>query len=198
MPVIWVIGWDVLHQRSSIFRLGECYRLAIDCKSSSLNVNFIGFNSTRPLPLEVHIQSFNVPHFPSLMITMAKPAYLAMVELSGGRPSIIFVPSRKQCKLTANDIITHCLADENEKRFLNIEETELQPHLDHLHDQDLAETLKYGIGFYHEALSKQDKRIVTNLYKAGAIKTLIASKVSQVIFRFHRHFCRNRGADPHS
>jgi pre-mRNA-splicing helicase BRR2 len=132
--------------------------------------------TTRPLPLEVHLQSFNVPHFPSLMISMAKPAYLALVEYAQGRPSILFVPSRKQCKLTANDILTYCLADENEKRFLNVDEEELQPHLDHVHDQDLVETLKYGIGFYHEALSKQDKRIVTNLYKAGAIKVLIASK----------------------
>ncbi|KAJ9115096.1 hypothetical protein QFC22_005424 [Naganishia vaughanmartiniae] len=132
--------------------------------------------TTRPLPLEVHLQSFNVPHFPSLMISMAKPAYLALVEYALGRPSILFVPSRKQCKLTANDILTYCLADENEKRFLGVPEEELQPHLDHVHDQDLVETLKYGIGFYHEALSKQDKRIVTNLYKAGAIKVLIASK----------------------
>lgn len=132
--------------------------------------------STRPLPLEVHLQSYNVPHFPSLMITMAKPAYLALTELSSGRASIVFVPSRKQCKLTASDILSYCLADEDEKRFLNIDEAELQPHLDHLQDQDLAETLRYGIGYYHEALSKQDKRIVTNLFKAGAIKTLIASK----------------------
>lgn len=109
---------------------------------------------------------------------MVKPAYLAMCELAMGRPTIVFVPSRKQCKLTANDILTYCMADENEKRFLNIEENELQPHLDLVQDKDLVETLKYGIGFFHEALSKADKRIVSTLFKAGAIKTLIASKVS--------------------
>jgi pre-mRNA-splicing helicase BRR2 len=37
---------------------------------------------------------------------------------------------------------------------------DLEPHLARLEDKDLAETLKYGIG-YHEALSKVDKRIVT-------------------------------------
>ncbi|ORX36116.1 Sec63 Brl domain-domain-containing protein [Kockovaella imperatae] len=132
--------------------------------------------STRPLPLEVHLQSFNVPHFPSLMLQMAKPAYLAMTEHAAGRPTICFVASRKQCKLTANDILSYCLADEDEGRFLNVEPDELAPHLEKLQDQDLAETLKYGIGYYHEALSKLDKRIVTALFEEGAIKVLVASK----------------------
>ncbi|KAK4686317.1 pre-mRNA-splicing helicase BRR2, partial [Tremellales sp. Uapishka_1] len=132
--------------------------------------------SARPLPLEVHLQSFNVPHFPSLMLAMAKPAYLAMIEHAAGRPTICFVASRKQCKMTANDILTYCQADENEERFLNVDKEELEPHLEKLQDRDLAETLKYGIGYYHEALSKIDKRIVTTLFHEGAIKTLIASK----------------------
>ncbi|WWC58973.1 uncharacterized protein I303_101518 [Kwoniella dejecticola CBS 10117] len=132
--------------------------------------------SARPLPLEVHIQSFNVPHFPSLMLAMAKPAYLAMVEHSKNKPTICFVSSRKQCKLTANDIMTYALADEDETRFLNVEKEDLEPHLERLDDKDLAETLRYGIGYYHEALSKIDKRIVTALFEEGAIKVLVASK----------------------
>ena len=43
------------------------------------------------------------------------------------------------------------------------------------------ETLKHSIGLYHEALSKQDKRIVERLFQSGAIQLLIASKVH----RFH-------------
>jgi pre-mRNA-splicing helicase BRR2 len=112
------------------------------------------------------------------MLAMAKPAYLAMVEHAAGRPTIAFVASRKQCKLTANDILTYVLADEDETRFLNVEQEELEPHLERLQDRDLAETLKYGIGYYHEALSKLDKRIVTALFEEGAIKVLVASKVS--------------------
>jgi pre-mRNA-splicing helicase BRR2 len=110
------------------------------------------------------------------MLAMAKPAYLAMVEHAAGRPTICFVASRKQCKLTVNDILTYCLADEDEYRFLAVEPEELEPHLERLQDRDLAETLKYGIGYYHEALSKLDKRIVTALFEEGAIKVLIASK----------------------
>ena len=116
------------------------------------------------------------------MIAMSKPAYLAIVEHSPTKPVIIFVPSRRQCRLTADDIITHCGADDDENRFLNIELEDLQPHLDHVSDKGLVETLKHGVGYYHEALDKQDKRIVERLFQSGAIQVLIASKVRTLAF----------------
>ncbi|OCH86010.1 putative RNA helicase [Obba rivulosa] len=132
--------------------------------------------SARPLDMDIHIQSFQIPHFPSLMIAMSKPAYLAIMEYSPTKPVIIFVPDRRQCRLTADDILTHCGADADSDRFLNIEEADLQPHLDHITDRGLVETLKHGVGYYHEALNKQDKRIVERLFQSGAIQVLIASK----------------------
>lgn len=127
--------------------------------------------------MAIHIQSFSIPHFPSLMIAMSKPAYLAIREYSPSKPVIIFVPSRKQCRLTVDDILAHCSADDKPNIFLNIELSDLQPHLDHISDKGLVETLKSGIGFYHEALDKQDKRIVQRLFESGAIQVLVASKV---------------------
>ncbi|KAK2464636.1 hypothetical protein APHAL10511_003329 [Amanita phalloides] len=132
--------------------------------------------SARPLDMDIHLQSFQIPHFPSLMIAVSKPAYLAIVEYSPTKPVIVFVPSRRQCRLTVDDILTHCAADDKPDQFLNIELEDLQPHLDHLSDLALAETLKHGIGYYHEALSKQDKRIVQRLFQSGAIQVLVASK----------------------
>ncbi|KII91381.1 hypothetical protein PLICRDRAFT_135522 [Plicaturopsis crispa FD-325 SS-3] len=132
--------------------------------------------SARPLDMDIHLQSFTIPHFPSLMIAMSKPAYLAILEYSPTKPVIIFVPSRRQCRLTVDDLLTHCSADDKADRFLNIEEADLQPHLDHINDRGLVETLKHGIGYYHEALDKQDKRIVERLFQSGAIQVLIASK----------------------
>ncbi|KAG5725241.1 U5 small nuclear ribonucleoprotein 200 kDa helicase [Termitomyces sp. T112] len=132
--------------------------------------------SARPLDMDIHLQSFTIPHFPSLMIAMSKPAYLAIVEYSPTKPVIIFVPSRRQCRLTVDDMLTHCAADDKPDRFLNIELEDLQPHLDHIRDPGLAETLKHGIGYFHEALDKQDKRIVQRLFDSGAIQVLVASK----------------------
>lgn len=131
--------------------------------------------SARPLPMEIHLQSFNVPHFPSLMIQMARPAYLAIVEWASDKPVIAFVPSRKQCRLTAQDLLVYCSADD-ENRFLNVDPEELAPHLEKISDSDLKESLAHGIGFYHEALSVQDKRIVERLYELGAIQVVVASK----------------------
>ncbi|GAA5834693.1 hypothetical protein JCM9279_007084 [Rhodotorula babjevae] len=130
----------------------------------------------RPLPMEVHLQSFSTPHFASLMIQMAKPAYLAIADYADERPVLCFVPSRKQCRATADDILTYCLADQDESRFLNIEPSELAPHLEHVQDAGLRATLEHGVGFYHEALSKQDRRIVETLYSSGAIQVVVASK----------------------
>jgi pre-mRNA-splicing helicase BRR2 len=127
--------------------------------------------------MDIHLQSFTIPHFPSLMIAMSKPAYLAVVEYSPAKPVIIFVPSRRQCRLSVDDILTHCSADDKPDRFLNIELDDLQPHLDHIHDPGLVETLKHGMGYFHEALDPQDKRIVQRLFESGAIQVLVASKV---------------------
>ncbi|KAJ7063405.1 putative RNA helicase [Mycena amicta] len=133
--------------------------------------------SARPLDMDIHIQSFTIPHFPSLMIAMSKPAYLAIVEYSATKPVIVFVPSRRQCRLTVDDLLTHCAADDTPDRFLNIDDISvLAPHLDNISDQGLVECLKHGIGYYHEALTKQDKRIVQRLFEAGAIQVLVASR----------------------
>lgn len=115
------------------------------------------------------------------MIAMSKPAYLTILEYSPAKPVIVFVPSRRQCRLTVDDLLTHCTADDNPDRFLNIELEHLQPHLDHIHDQGLAEILKHGVGYYHEALNKQDKTIVRRLFESGAIQVLVASKVSWIM-----------------
>ena len=86
--------------------------------------------------------------------------------------------------MTVDDILTHCTADDKPDHFPNIDLNELQLHLDHLSDKALAETLKHGIGYYHEALSKQDKRIVQRLFESGAIQVLVTSIVRRCVISF--------------
>ncbi|KAK0436334.1 P-loop containing nucleoside triphosphate hydrolase protein [Desarmillaria tabescens] len=130
----------------------------------------------RPLDMDIHLQSFTIPHFPSLMIAMSKPAYLAIVEYAPTKLVIVFVPSQKQCRLTVDDLLIHCAADDKPDRFLNIEVADIQVHLDHLRDEGLKEMLKKGIGYFHEAMDKQDKRIIQRLFESGAVQVLVASK----------------------
>ncbi|EQL02923.1 Sec63 domain protein [Ophiocordyceps sinensis CO18] len=130
----------------------------------------------RPVPLELHIQSFSNPHFPSLMLSMAKPAYLAITQMSPDKPAMIFVPNRKQTRSTTRDLMAACVIEGDEDRFLHAEVEQLRPLLDRIHEEALAEALSHGIGYYHEALSQSDKRIVKHLYDNGAIQVLVASR----------------------
>lgn len=133
--------------------------------------------SARPIPLELHIQSFTIPHFPSLMMAMAKPVYHAIAnQLSPDKPALVFVPSRKQVRSTAIDILAACVADDNEDRFLHANVDEIAPLLERLHERTLAESVSHGVGYYHEALSNNDKRIVSHLFKIGAIQVILASR----------------------
>ncbi|KYK55420.1 hypothetical protein DCS_07383 [Drechmeria coniospora] len=130
----------------------------------------------RPVPLELHIQSFSNPHFPSLMLAMAKPTYLAITQLSPDMPAMVFVPSRKQARSTARDLLAACVADDDEDRFLHADVEQMRPLLDRVHEEALSEALSHGIGYYHEALSLSDRRIVKHLYDKGAIQVLVASR----------------------
>lgn len=129
----------------------------------------------RPLPLELHIQSFSIPHFPSLMLAMNKPVYQALLN-AGQSQSIVVVPSRKQARLAAEQLLSACLADEQEDRFLNIDAATLTPVIERVKERSLAEALSHGVGYFHEALAASDKRIVDHLYKQGAIQILLVSR----------------------
>ncbi|KAJ5766358.1 uncharacterized protein N7511_003974 [Penicillium nucicola] len=130
----------------------------------------------RPVPLELHLQSFTIPHFPLLMLAMARPAYQSILQLSPDKPALVFVPSRKQVRATAMDLLSACAIDDDEDRFLNADAEELAPLLSRVHEQTLATSLSHGIGYYHEALTATDKRIVSHLFSIGAIQVMLASR----------------------
>ncbi|KAJ5899862.1 hypothetical protein N7495_004606 [Penicillium taxi] len=130
----------------------------------------------RPVPLELHLQSFSNPHFPSLMLAMAKPAYHSILKYSPDKPALVFVPNRKQTRSTAIDLMTACGVDDDEDRFLHADVEELAPLLSRIQEHTLSTALSHGIGYYHEALSATDKRIVLHLFNIGAIQVLLASR----------------------
>ncbi|EON62048.1 hypothetical protein W97_01267 [Coniosporium apollinis CBS 100218] len=132
----------------------------------------------RAVPLELHIQSYTIPHFPSLMLAMAKPAYQAVLQLSPDKPAMIFVPSRKQVRQTAFDLLAACTADNDEDRFLNVDINEIASVLERINERALAESMSHGIGYFHEALSPFDKKAVEHFFRVGAIQVLLVSRDS--------------------
>ena len=81
------------------------------------------------------LQGFNITHNASRIVAMAKPVYHAIMLHSPKKPVIVFVPSRKQTRLTAIDILTFCAADMQHNRFLHVNEDDLQPYLEKIDDK---------------------------------------------------------------
>lgn len=139
--------------------------------------NLFSFHpNTRPVPLELHIQGFNITHTPSRLLAMMKPIYNAITRHSSKQPVIVFVPSRKQTRLTAVDLLTFCAADLQPHRFLHRAVESLEPHLKHLKDKTLIETISNGVAYLHEGLSDIERHVVQQLFATGAVQILVASR----------------------
>ena len=81
-------------------------------------------------------QGFNITHTGSRLIAMVKPTYNAIIEHSPTKPVIVFVPSRKQTKLTAIDLLTFVTAEDGaESRFLHVDKDDLAAHLSKVADE---------------------------------------------------------------
>lgn len=132
--------------------------------------------NSRPISLNLHLQTFNIPHFPSLMLAMTKPTYQAVLQYAADKPAMIFVPSRKQVRNTAQDLLAACVADDDEDRFLHTDAEQLAPILARVKERSLADSLSHGIAYYHEALSDSDKRIVETLFTQGAAQVMLVSR----------------------
>ncbi|KAK3630927.1 Pre-mRNA-splicing helicase BRR2 [Elasticomyces elasticus] len=132
----------------------------------------------RPIPLNLHLQTFNIPHFPSLMLAMTKPMYQAILQYASqaDKPAMVFVPNRKQVRATAQELLAACVTDDDEDRFLQTDPEQLAPVLAKVKERALAESLRHGIGYFHEALTDSDKRIVESLFTQGAIQVMLVSR----------------------
>lgn len=132
--------------------------------------------AVRPIPLELHVQGINITHTASRLAAMAKPTFDAITRHAPSKPVIIFVPSRKQARITAINILTSVSASRHKMGFLNVSETDIKPHLANITDQTLVETLLQGVGYLHEGLSTRDKKLVEKLFAIDAIQVVVATR----------------------
>eukprot|EP00602_Paraphysomonas_sp_CaronLab_P009686 CAMPEP_0185022718 /NCGR_PEP_ID=MMETSP1103-20130426/5423_1 /TAXON_ID=36769 /ORGANISM="Paraphysomonas bandaiensis, Strain Caron Lab Isolate" /LENGTH=2181 /DNA_ID=CAMNT_0027554929 /DNA_START=20 /DNA_END=6565 /DNA_ORIENTATION=+ len=129
--------------------------------------------SVRPVPLEIHMHGFETNHFGNRLLAMAKPTYTAIIGHSPDKPAIVFVPSRKQCQLTAIDIITYAAAGGTTDRFLHTAPENIAEVLATFKEPALAQTVAHGVGFVHMGLLRSDKNRVLGLYRDGIIQVLV-------------------------
>lgn len=134
-------------------------------------------STTRPIQLETHIISFPERRYSPRMTSMNKPIFKAMMKHNPDDPTLIFVASKKQCNLTALDLIS-CLAhysSHSEKRWLHIEQTALESLLTRVQHDDLKFALEFGIGILYPSMQLSDRKTVEELFQYQKIQVLICT-----------------------
>lgn len=132
--------------------------------------------SARPVPVEIHINGFDISSQIARMEAMARPAFRAVdMHASAKEPALIFVPTRKHAKKTALDMLTFAAAEGDPSKFSIASADDIEPFLEKVKDPALRHSLSYGVGYLHESQSKQEQKIVRTLYGTGAIQLLVAA-----------------------
>ncbi|XP_019874429.2 putative U5 small nuclear ribonucleoprotein 200 kDa helicase [Aethina tumida] len=152
------------------------YRDVAQWLGCNSNGTFNFHPTVRPIPLELHIQGFNITHNASRLIAMAKPVYNAIHRYSVHRPVIVFVPTRKQARVTAIDLLTYAAAEGQPNKFFHAEEEDIKPFLDRMTDKTLKETLSQGVAYMHEGLSASDLRLVEQLFDSDAVQIAVITR----------------------
>jgi activating signal cointegrator complex subunit 3 len=109
------------------------------------------------------------------MATMNKPAYAAIRAHSSQKPTLIFVSSRRQTRLTALDIVAYAMADDMPRQYLNMTQEETDKQIASAMDPSLKQTLQFGIGLHHAGLCDSDRKLVEALFLGSKIGVLCAT-----------------------
>ncbi|KAJ2807036.1 putative steryl acetyl hydrolase mug81 [Coemansia guatemalensis] len=132
-------------------------------------------HSVRPVPLEMYIDGFPGRHYCPRMAAMNRPAYRAIRTHSPNKPVLIFVSSRRQTRLTAQDLIAFCGVEDNPRHFLHMDDAEIELVLERTNDPNLRLALSFGIGMHHAGLTEGDRRICEQLFHDRKIQVLVAT-----------------------
>ncbi|XP_049849138.1 uncharacterized protein LOC126317508 [Schistocerca gregaria] len=131
--------------------------------------------SIRPVPCQVHLAGFPGRHYCPRMASMNRPTFKAIETYSPTKPALIFVSSRRQTRLTALDLISLCAQSDQPQRFLHLDDHALRQSVQAVQDEHLKHTLSYGIGLHHAGLTDDDKSLVEQLFRSGAIQVLVST-----------------------
>lgn len=126
--------------------------------------------NVRPQPLEIRVQGFDINDFSSRMLAMSKPVYNTIVSQAAKKQAIVFVPSAKQAQLSAIDLITFALADNDSRRFATGPASDIE-----LPTEDLAlqQTLESGVGYCTDGMTRKNREYVLHLFVAGKLRVLV-------------------------
>ncbi|OAQ86785.1 activating signal cointegrator 1 complex subunit 3 [Purpureocillium lilacinum] len=183
-PILEIIVSRMNYIASSTKNAVRLLGMSTACANATDLGNWLGvkeglFNfkhSVRPVPLELYIDGFpEVRGFCPLMQSMNRPTFLAIKNHSPDKPVIVFVASRRQTRLTAKDLINFCGMEDNPRRFLRMDEDDLQLNLARVKDDALKEAINFGIGLHHAGLVESDRQLAEELFLNNKIQILVAT-----------------------
>ncbi|UNI21844.1 RNA helicase [Purpureocillium takamizusanense] len=183
-PILEIIVSRMNYIASSTKNAVRLLGMSTACANATDLGNWLGvkeglFNfkhSVRPVPLELYIDGFpEVRGFCPLMQSMNRPTFLAIKNHSPDKPVIVFVASRRQTRLTAKDLINFCGMEDNPRRFLRMDEEDLQLNLARVKDDALKEAINFGIGLHHAGLVESDRQLAEELFLHNKIQILVAT-----------------------
>lgn len=109
------------------------------------------------------------------MALMNKPAFKAIKEYSPQKPTLIFVASRRQTRLTAMAFVSLLAQEADTKQWLHMSPSEVNDIVQTISDDNLKITLTFGIGIHHAGLQAYERSIVENLFVERKIQVLVAT-----------------------
>ncbi|XP_003701996.2 activating signal cointegrator 1 complex subunit obelus [Megachile rotundata] len=151
--------------------------------------------SVRPVPLEIHINGFPGKHYCPRMATMNRPTFQAIRQHAPTSPSLVFVSSRRQTRLTALNLIAYLAAEDNPKQWLHMPDEEMDSILDQIKDSNLKLTLAFGIGLHHAGLQDKDRKTVEELFVNNRIQVLITTATLAWGVNFPAHLVVIKGTE---
>lgn len=143
--------------------------------------------NVRPLPLELHIQGYNITHAGSRLLAMSRPVYHAICRHAAVLPTIVFVAARKHTRLTAVELLTYAAGDSRADRFLHAETADIKPFVERISEKTLRETVSQGVGYLHEGVAQSDRHLIEQLFDSGALQVLVVSRSLCWSLSVHSH-----------
>lgn len=126
---------------------------------------------SRPVRMRPLMRGFPGRNYSARMAAMNKPLSDSIQHFANGQPTIVFVSSKKQVKLTASELLDYA-NNRGEPFYYQTEESTKAS--EKIEDSELAHFLEMGVGIHHSGLPKNDQLIVEELFKNGHLKLLVA------------------------
>jgi antiviral helicase SLH1 len=133
----------------------------------------------RDQSLSISTQSFTIPQSAALFKAMAKPCHAAIKTAGPDGSAMVFVPSRGQCRPIAMSLITQAALESATGRgYMTsaIAEAIVAHHLVRFRDSSLRDFVSSGVGFFHDGIGREDRRLTLELYAEGIIRVLLVSR----------------------